>query len=46
LESLIGNAELRERYGRAGAAAMIARGMTEEQMVARYIELYESILGA
>ena len=44
LELLIADAPLRERYGRAAAASMIARGMTEEQMVARYSELYESLL--
>jgi glycosyltransferase involved in cell wall biosynthesis len=46
LESLIKDAPLRERYGRAAAASMIARGMTEEQMTAKYVALYESILRA
>jgi glycosyltransferase involved in cell wall biosynthesis len=46
LERLMTDAGLRERFGRAGAASMIARGMTEEQMMTRYVELYESILGA
>jgi glycosyltransferase involved in cell wall biosynthesis len=45
LERLISDNALRERFGRAAAASMIARGMTEQQMVAKYIELYESILG-
>jgi glycosyltransferase involved in cell wall biosynthesis len=44
LESLITDTALRERLGRAAAAAMLARGMTEERMAAKYIELYESIL--
>jgi glycosyltransferase involved in cell wall biosynthesis len=46
LESLIVDPGLRERYGHAGAASMITRGMTEEQMLAKYLELYESILRA
>jgi hypothetical protein len=44
MESLITDAALRERYGRAAAASMLARGMTEEHMAAKYLELYESLL--
>jgi glycosyltransferase involved in cell wall biosynthesis len=44
MESLITDAALRERYGRAAAASMLSRDMTEERMAAKYIELYESIL--
>ena len=44
LELLISDAALREKYGRAGAEAIAARGMTEASMVARHLELYESIL--
>lgn len=44
LESLISNPSLREQYGRAGAASIIQKGMTEEQMFANHLELYESIL--
>jgi glycosyltransferase involved in cell wall biosynthesis len=46
LKSLMADAGLRERYGRAAAASMISRGMTEEQMIAKYLQLYESILRA
>jgi glycosyltransferase involved in cell wall biosynthesis len=45
LERLITDEALRERFGRAAAASILARGMTEQQMVAKYIKLYESILG-
>ena len=44
LEALISNPALREQYGRAGAAAIIQKGMTEERMFANHLELYESIL--
>ncbi len=43
LETLISNAPLRERYGQKGAAAIIQKGMTAEQMIANHIALYESI---
>ena len=46
MELLITDGALRERLGRAAAAAMLSRGMTEERMAAKYIELYESILRA
>ena len=46
MELLITDEALRERLGRAAAAAMLSRGMTEERMAAKYIELYESILRA
>ncbi len=46
LEMLISDAALRERYGRAAAAAIISKGMTVDQMVARHLALYESILRA
>jgi glycosyltransferase involved in cell wall biosynthesis len=45
LEKFITDDALRERLGRAGAASILTRGMTEQQMVAKYIKLYESILG-
>jgi hypothetical protein len=41
---LISNRGLRELFGRAGAASIIQKGMTEEQMFANHLELYESIL--
>ncbi len=44
LESLMANRELRERFGREGAASIIKKGMTAEQMVCNHLELYESIL--
>jgi glycosyltransferase involved in cell wall biosynthesis len=44
LESLISDDGLRERYGHAAAAAIVSKGMTVDQMVARHRELYESIL--
>ena len=43
VETLIANPAMREEYGRAGAAAMVERGMTLEQMVASHVQLYESI---
>jgi hypothetical protein len=43
LESLITDADLRNRYGRAGAASIVEKGMTSEQMIANHIRLYESI---
>ena len=45
LETLITNPSLRDQYGRAGAASIIQKGMTEEQMLAHHLQLYESILG-
>lgn len=45
LEWLISNPARREEYGRAGAASIIEKGMTEERMFANHVELYESILG-
>ena len=44
LETLISDAPLRGRYGAAATAAILAKGMTLDQMVARHLELYESIL--
>ena len=44
LETLISSAPLREQYGRQGAASIVEKGMTAEQMTARHVELYESIL--
>ena len=44
LESLMSNPELRERFGREGAASIVKKGMTAEQMVRNHLELYESIL--
>ncbi|HZV36282.1 MAG TPA: glycosyltransferase family 4 protein [Verrucomicrobiae bacterium] len=45
LELLMCNPSLRERYGKQGAASILQKGMTAEQMVARHVELYESVLG-
>jgi glycosyltransferase involved in cell wall biosynthesis len=44
IESFIANKELRETLGRAGAASIVEKGMTFEQMTANHIRLYESIL--
>lgn len=44
LETLMNNAALRERYGKQGAASILEKGMTVEQMIAKHIRLYESIL--
>lgn len=44
LETLLVNPTLREKYGRAAAAAIVSKGMIETQMVARHLELYDSIL--
>jgi glycosyltransferase involved in cell wall biosynthesis len=44
LEKLMNDATLRERYRKQGAASIIQKGMTAEQMIARHIELYESAL--
>ncbi len=46
LERLIADNALRERFGRAGAADMMTRNMTEAHMIAEYVQLYESILRA
>lgn len=43
LERLIQNPARREQLGRAAAASIRARGMTADGMVARHLELYESI---
>ncbi len=43
LETLISNAELRERYGREATASIVQKGMTEEQMIRNHVQLYESI---
>jgi glycosyltransferase involved in cell wall biosynthesis len=45
IETLISSPSLREQLGQAGAAAIIQKGMTEEQMLANHLNLYESILG-
>jgi glycosyltransferase involved in cell wall biosynthesis len=44
IESLITNAALRESYGRQGAASIIQKGMTADQMLTSHVQLYESIL--
>lgn len=44
IELLIANPALRERFGRAGAEAIAQKGMTEEQMIANHVKLYDSIL--
>lgn len=44
LDMLITDSALREKLGRAGAASIIDRGMTQEQMVANHLQLYESLL--
>ncbi len=46
LERLIADNALRERFGRAGAADMMTRNMTEAHMISEYVQLYESILRA
>ena len=43
LEKLMSNADLRASYGRRGAAAIVQKGMTVEQMTANHVALYESI---
>jgi glycosyltransferase involved in cell wall biosynthesis len=44
LETLITDVKLREEYGRAAAASILERGMTQERMVANHLQLYESML--
>ncbi len=44
IESLIASPQLREQYGRAAAESIVQKGMTEDQMFANYLQLYESIL--
>ncbi len=44
LEKLMSDPALRETYGKRGAAAIVQKGMTAEQMTARHVELYESTL--
>jgi glycosyltransferase involved in cell wall biosynthesis len=44
LEKLMSDAALRAKFGAAAAQSIVARGMTAEAMVARHVELYESIL--
>ena len=46
LETLMSNAALREKYGNAAAASIVEKGMTANQMCARHVELYETILKA
>jgi len=46
LKTLISNPALRESYGRSGRKAVIEKGMTAGQMIARYVELYESLFSA
>jgi glycosyltransferase involved in cell wall biosynthesis len=41
LARLMSNPGLRAEYGRRGAASILDKGMTVEQMVARHVELYE-----
>ena len=43
LETLMSNTQLREIYGRRGAASIVQKGMTAGQMVANHVQLYESI---
>jgi glycosyltransferase involved in cell wall biosynthesis len=43
LETLMSNPQVRETYGRGGAASIVQKGMTAGQMVANHVELYESI---
>ncbi len=44
IDKFIDNPELRERLGQAAHESVVAKGMTVESMVARHIELYDSIL--
>jgi glycosyltransferase involved in cell wall biosynthesis len=44
LETLMSNAQLRETYGRHGAASIVQKGMTAGQMAANHLQLYEFIL--
>jgi glycosyltransferase involved in cell wall biosynthesis len=44
LEKLMSNPKLREEFGRNGAASIVNKGMTREQMIRNHIELYESTL--
>jgi glycosyltransferase involved in cell wall biosynthesis len=44
LDNLMANPALREQYGKRGAASIISKGMTADHMIAKHIELYESVL--
>src|SRR5262249_16358303 len=44
IESLITNPALRKQYSRAAAESIVQKGMTEDQMFANHLQLYESIL--
>ena len=44
LEKCLANPELRGQFGRVGAASMVTKGMTFEQMVASHVRLYRKIL--
>jgi glycosyltransferase involved in cell wall biosynthesis len=44
LETLMSDPQLREQYGQRGAASIVEKGMTAEEMVANHFQLYESIL--
>jgi glycosyltransferase involved in cell wall biosynthesis len=43
LEKLMSQTDLRAKYGQRGAAAIVQKGMTVEQMTANHVRLYESI---
>jgi glycosyltransferase involved in cell wall biosynthesis len=45
LESLLGDAALRERFGNAGRRAMEERGMAAKNMAENYLRLYREALG-
>jgi glycosyltransferase involved in cell wall biosynthesis len=44
LDTLMSDPAMRDHYSRAATQTMIAKGMTQEQMVKRHLEMYESIL--
>ncbi|MDB6023214.1 MAG: hypothetical protein JWQ04_3071 [Pedosphaera sp.] len=44
LETLMADAALRKKFGQSGAASIVRKGMTAEQMCLRHVQLYESIL--
>lgn len=45
LKCLIADPALRDQYGRRGRAAVIEKGMTAPRMLAKYVSLYEELLG-
>jgi glycosyltransferase involved in cell wall biosynthesis len=44
LDRLMSDEALRQRFGARGPASVLEREMTAEKMVAKYVQLYESIL--